>query len=62
MCGINFKMSIACSLAFEQDNGSCSVDNRLNIIIGSIISAAADYLTLYFASLKREEIAEETPL
>jgi Na+/H+ antiporter NhaA len=55
-------MSIACSLAFEQDNGSCSVDNRLNIIIGSIISAAADYLTLYFASLKREEIAEETPL
>lgn len=54
VCGIGFTMSLfISSLAFEQGGGEFSVDDRLGILAGSVISAVAGYITIYFASAKK---------
>ncbi len=51
VCGVGFTMSLfISSLAFEQGATEYAIDDRLGIIIGSIVSATLGYLTLRFAS------------
>jgi NhaA family Na+:H+ antiporter len=50
LCGIGFTMSLFIgSLAFEQ-SGDNTVDNRLGILFGSLISGTVGYLVLRYAS------------
>jgi len=47
LCGIGFTMSLfVSSLAFEQGGSAIAVDDRLGILVGSILSALAGYLVL----------------
>lgn len=49
LCGIGFTMSLFIgSLAFEQGGPEYNVDERLGILMGSLVSAVAGYLVLYF--------------
>jgi len=52
LCGIGFTMSLfISSLAFEQGGGaSIAVDDRLGILIGSIVAAIGGYSLLRFAA------------
>lgn len=50
LCGIGFTMSLfISSLAFEQVGGAIPVDDRLGILVGTLISAACGYLLLRLA-------------
>lgn len=50
LCGIGFTMSLfVSSLAFQSVGGSLVVDDRLGILVGSILSAVVGYLVLRFA-------------
>lgn len=54
LCGIGFTMSLfISSLAFEQDSSELAVDDRLGILMGSVLSAIFGYLILRFAVNKR---------
>lgn len=58
LCGVGFTMSLFIgSLAFEETGANLLFDERLGIIIGSLISGIAGYLVLKF-SLKDEQPAE----
>jgi NhaA family Na+:H+ antiporter len=47
LCGIGFTMSLfISSLAFEQGGSAIAVDDRLGILVGSLLSALAGYLVL----------------
>lgn len=51
LCGIGFTMSLFIgSLAFEQGGLAANVDERLGILMGSLISAVAGYIILYMTS------------
>jgi NhaA family Na+:H+ antiporter len=51
LCGIGFTMSLFIgSLAFEQGGPDYNVDERLGILMGSLISAITGYLVLYFSN------------
>jgi NhaA family Na+:H+ antiporter len=51
LCGIGFTMSLFIgSLAFEQGGPAYNVDERLGILMGSLISAVAGYIVLYLSS------------
>jgi NhaA family Na+:H+ antiporter len=51
LCGIGFTMSLfISSLAFEQGGSAIAVDDRLGILVGSILSAVAGYLVLRFTT------------
>jgi len=59
LCGVGFTMSLfISSLAFEQGAAELAVDDRLGIILGSLVSAVVGYLILRFA-LDRRMAAEE---
>jgi NhaA family Na+:H+ antiporter len=54
LCGIGFTMSLfISSLAFEQSGTGFANNDRLGIILGSLISAVAGYLILRFAPTKQ---------
>lgn len=56
ICGIGFTMSLfISSLAFHSGDVNRMVDDRLGIIIGSILSGVAGYLVLYFNTNKRRD-------
>ncbi len=60
MCGIGFTMSLfISSLAFEQGAGAVVMNDRLGIVIGSIISAVFGYFLLLIFTRPKE--ANETP-
>ncbi len=51
LCGIGFTMSLfISSLAFDQGGVAYVVNDRLGILVGSVVSAVAGYLLLRFAS------------
>lgn len=51
LCGIGFTMSLfISSLAFEQGGPGVAIDDRLGILIGSMVSAILGYVTLRFAA------------
>lgn len=51
LCGIGFTMSLfISSLAFEQGGPDFAVDDRLGILVGSVLSGVLGYLILRFAS------------
>ena len=51
LCGIGFTMSLfISSLAFEQGGAGFIVDDRLGILMGSLVSGISGYLTLRFFS------------
>ncbi len=54
LCGVGFTMSLFIgSLAFEQGGPDYAVDDRLGILMGSFLSAAAGYLLLRYAARPR---------
>jgi NhaA family Na+:H+ antiporter len=59
LCGIGFTMSLfISSLAFEQGGGSYEMNERLGIIVGSIISAVLGYIILRVFSKPVEKPAD----
>ena len=51
LCGIGFTMSLFIStLAFEQGALAYATNDRIGILVGSIISAVAGYFVLRFTS------------
>ena len=53
LCGIGFTMSLfISSLAFEQGGPDFAVDDRLGILVGSVLSGVLGYLVLRFAARK----------
>ena len=51
LCGIGFTMSLfISSLAFEQSGPGLPIDDRLGIMIGSVLSAILGYITLRLTS------------
>lgn len=51
LCGIGFTMSLfISSLAFEQDTASSMAEDRLGILIGSLLSALCGYIVLRWTS------------
>ncbi len=59
LCGVGFTMSLfISSLAFEQGAAGLEVDDRLGIILGSLVSALVGYLILRFALGRRKAAAE----
>jgi len=58
LCGIGFTMSLfVSSLAFEQGGSAIAVDDRLGILVGSILSAVAGYLVLRLVTTQRQREA-----
>jgi len=54
LCGIGFTMSLfIASLAFEQGGPDFVVDDRLGILIGSLVSGVVGYLILHFSTSKK---------
>ncbi len=54
LCGVGFTMSLfISSLAFEQGGPDFAVDDRLGILMGSILSAVVGYLLLRFGLSRR---------
>ncbi len=50
LCGVGFTMSLfISSLAFEQGGANFAVDDRLGIVLGSLLSAFGGYLVLNFS-------------
>lgn len=59
LCGIGFTMSLFIgSLAFDQAGSDYMIDNRLGILIGSLVSGVAGYLVLRFCPYKKIEYSE----
>ena len=57
LCGIGFTMSLfISSLAFEQGGPDFAIDDRLGILIGSILSGVSGYLILRFAPLQTKNV------
>lgn len=55
LCGIGFTMSLFIgSLAFEQGGPDYAVNDRVGILIGSLLSGIGGYLVLKFASGKKQ--------
>ena len=53
LCGIGFTMSLfVSSLAFEQGGGGLVVDDRVGIMLGSLVSGVVGYVVLNFAALR----------
>jgi len=53
LCGIGFTMSLFVgSLAFEQGGPDYAIDDRLGILLGSLLSGVAGYVVLRFAISK----------
>lgn len=53
LCGIGFTMSLfISSLAFEMGGPDFAVDDRLGILVGSVVSGVMGYLVIRFASAK----------
>jgi NhaA family Na+:H+ antiporter len=58
LCGIGFTMSLfISSLAFDQGGTDIAVDDRLGILIGSVVSALFGYVILRFARPGARETA-----
>jgi len=56
LCGIGFTMSLfVSSLAFEQGGPDFAVDDRLGILVGSVLSAVSGYLWLRWRSSPRAD-------
>jgi len=56
LCGIGFTMSLfVSSLAFEQGGPDFAVDDRLGILVGSVLSAVSGYLWLLWRSSPRAD-------
>jgi len=54
LCGIGFTMSLfVASLAFEQGGPDFAVDDRLGILLGSLLSGVAGYAVLRFIARSR---------
>jgi len=54
LCGIGFTMSLfIASLAFEQGGADFIVDDRLGILMGSLVSGISGYIVLRFFSGRR---------
>lgn len=57
LCGIGFTMSLfISSLAFEETGVNALFDERLGIILGSLISGLVGYVILYFSLRRNAEI------
>tara|TARA_R110002072_G_scaffold136850_1_gene279438 strand:- start:134 stop:1303 length:1170 start_codon:yes stop_codon:yes gene_type:complete len=57
LCGVGFTMSLFVgSLAFEETNVNLLFDERLGIIIGSVLSGVLGYLVLHWRSKKRDSV------
>jgi NhaA family Na+:H+ antiporter len=55
LCGIGFTMSLfVSSLAFEQGGSAIAVNDRLGILVGSILSAVVGYLVLRLATSRSQ--------
>lgn len=55
LCGIGFTMSLfISSLAFEQGGSAIAVDDRLGILVGSMLSAVLGYMVLRFFPSRAE--------
>ena len=60
LCGVGFTMSLFIgSLAFEDDSVALLIDERLGILLASLLSAVTGYLVLKFA-LKRAATTRKT--
>lgn len=60
LCGIGFTMSLFIgSLAFQHGDLPADIDERMGILLGSLLSAIAGYFILRY-SLKRNKVAETT--
>lgn len=56
LCGIGFTMSLfIASLAFSQSGGEMVANDRMGILVGSLLSAVGGYLVLLFASKKADQ-------
>lgn len=59
LCGIGFTMSLfISSLAFEQGGSAIAVDDRLGILVGSLLSGVAGYLVLRWSSSSRQPVED----
>ena len=59
LCGVGFTMSLfIASLAFEQTVVDTLFNDRLGIIVGSLLSGVAGYMVLRLAI--RKDVAQET--
>ncbi|MEJ2530114.1 MAG: Na+/H+ antiporter NhaA [Gammaproteobacteria bacterium] len=60
LCGIGFTMSLfVASLAFEQGGTDYAMDDRLGILIGSLVSGILGYIVLRFISSNNNSIRGE---
>lgn len=58
LCGIGFTMSLfISSLAFDQDTPGFAVDDRLGILVGSLLSALVGYGVLRFSAARQQSSA-----
>jgi len=61
LCGIGFTMSLfVSSLAFEQTSDQYIIDDRLGILVGSLLSAVFGYLLLRWTSPKLKIVHENS--
>ena len=61
LCGIGFTMSLfISSLAFHSGDINRMVDDRLGIIVGSLLSGLAGYLVLLFSTERKESAKKES--
>lgn len=61
LCGIGFTMSLFIgSLAFEQGGPDYQIDDRLGILLGSLVSGISGYLVLRFLVSKNNSNAENS--
>ena len=57
LCGIGFTMSLfISSLAFEQIGTALAIDDRLGILVGSLLAGVTGYTILHFAFPKQESV------
>ena len=57
LCGIGFTMSLfISSLAFEQIGTALAIDDRLGILVGSLLAGITGYLILRYAFPKKESV------
>jgi len=62
LCGIGFTMSLfISSLAFEQGGPDFAVDDRLGILVGSLLSAVSGYLWLRWRLSSRTAVESMAP-